>query len=241
MIEAKIPLFAKKTKTMRKVMADDLLRPAFFVRGNPNFESGPPGDAMEYLRRVVISKIDHKKIKKQSVYMRLLPPAASCPPEYLPTCQWEDTAAYEFAGLRQALARYSKKRNKAQLLKARKKKMQQQLTKEWRFDGKNGGQTDEDGDDDDDTVNQLPSSHDESSWADFCWTSDDNGRDDNDGGNDDGDDDKHHKKEENGDQKLRKGGGVSETLRMLRQKRTSARQRRQQRRPLLSVRRRMER
>eukprot|EP00954_Amorphochlora_amoebiformis_P020762 1341642-Amorphochlora_amoeboformis.AAC.1 len=30
----------------------DLLKPAFAVHGEPNFDRGPPADAMEYLRRV---------------------------------------------------------------------------------------------------------------------------------------------------------------------------------------------
>ena len=31
---------------------DSIQRPAFFVEGEPDFESGPPLDGLEYLRRV---------------------------------------------------------------------------------------------------------------------------------------------------------------------------------------------
>lgn len=31
---------------------DGILKPAFHVDGEPNFDSGPPEDGMEYLRRV---------------------------------------------------------------------------------------------------------------------------------------------------------------------------------------------
>lgn len=31
---------------------DSIHRPAFFVEGEPNFDSGPPEDGLEYLRRV---------------------------------------------------------------------------------------------------------------------------------------------------------------------------------------------
>ncbi|XP_058771951.1 uncharacterized protein LOC131645754 [Vicia villosa] len=86
-------------------------RPAFQVDGEPNFDSGPPEDGWEYLRRVrweaqqfpnvKISKLDRSKLtKEQSPYMPQIPDIAKCPEHLLPLKQWEDAFLAEFSALR---------------------------------------------------------------------------------------------------------------------------------------------
>ncbi|KAF3457954.1 hypothetical protein FNV43_RR02616 [Rhamnella rubrinervis] len=88
-------------------------RPAFLVEGEPNFESGPPEDGLEYLRRVRweaaqipkirVAKLDRSKVnKEQSVYMPKIPEIADCPEHLLPLKQWEDGFLAEFSELRLA-------------------------------------------------------------------------------------------------------------------------------------------
>ncbi|CAH9102066.1 unnamed protein product [Cuscuta europaea] len=90
-------------------------RPAFFVEGEPDFDSGPPEDGLEYLRRVrweaerlpkvKVSKVERSKIKKeQSVYMPCIPDIATCPEHLLPLKEWEDEFLADFSQLRLALS-----------------------------------------------------------------------------------------------------------------------------------------
>ncbi|WJX15535.1 hypothetical protein P8452_05667 [Trifolium repens] len=90
-------------------------RPAFQVDGEPNFDSGPPEDGWEYLRRVrweahqipkvKVSKLDRSKLnKEQSPYMPQIPDIAKCPEHLLPLKQWEDVFLVEFSALRENLS-----------------------------------------------------------------------------------------------------------------------------------------
>ncbi|XP_020236857.1 gem-associated protein 2 [Cajanus cajan] len=90
-------------------------RPAFLVDGEPNFDSGPPEDGWEYLRRVrweadqipkvKVAKLDRGKLnKEQSPYMPKIPDIAKCPEHLLPLNQWEDVFLAEFSALRTNLS-----------------------------------------------------------------------------------------------------------------------------------------
>ncbi|CAL1366048.1 unnamed protein product [Linum trigynum] len=91
-------------------------KPAFRIEGEPNFDSGPPEDGWEYLRRVrweaaripkvKVAKLDQHKIKKeQSVYMPQIPDIPKCPDHLLPSKTWEDAFLADFSQLRLLLAR----------------------------------------------------------------------------------------------------------------------------------------
>ncbi|KAK6942633.1 Gemin2/Brr1 [Dillenia turbinata] len=91
-------------------------RPAFSVSGEPNFDSGPPEDGFEYLRRVrweaaripkvKVAKIDQTKLnKEQTVYMPMIPTITKCLENLLPLKQWEDEFLADFADLRLAVSR----------------------------------------------------------------------------------------------------------------------------------------
>lgn len=90
-------------------------RPAFFVEGEPDFESGPPLDGLEYLRRVrweaakipkvkVVKLQSSKIISEQTPYMPQIPEIVKCPQNLLPSKQWEDTFLADFSELRQAIS-----------------------------------------------------------------------------------------------------------------------------------------
>ncbi|XP_038901998.1 uncharacterized protein LOC120088652 [Benincasa hispida] len=90
-------------------------RPAFLVEGEPNFDSGPPEDGLEYLRRVrweashipnvTLAKVDRSNFKKeQSVYMPVIPGIAKCPDHLLPSKEWENAFLADFSNLREALS-----------------------------------------------------------------------------------------------------------------------------------------
>ncbi|KAJ6801344.1 uncharacterized protein M6B38_197545 [Iris pallida] len=90
-------------------------RPAFFVEGEPDFESGPPLDGLEYLRRVrweaakipkvkVVKLQPSKIISEQTPYMPQIPEIVKCPQNLLPSKQWEDTFLADFSELRQAIS-----------------------------------------------------------------------------------------------------------------------------------------
>ncbi|KAH9727776.1 spliceosome protein-like protein [Citrus sinensis] len=90
-------------------------RPAFLVEGEPNFDSGPPEDGLEYLRRVrweaaripkvkVAKSKGQKLIKEQTVYMPQIPDIAPCPESLLPLKQWEDQFLADFSKLRLVLS-----------------------------------------------------------------------------------------------------------------------------------------
>ncbi|XVE84590.1 hypothetical protein DITRI_Ditri17bG0024800 [Diplodiscus trichospermus] len=92
-----------------------IFRPAFMVEGEPDFNSGPPEDGLEYLRRVrweaaqfpkvKTAKPDRIKLnKEQSVYMPQIPEIAKCPEHLLPSKQWEEAFLADFSELRQTLS-----------------------------------------------------------------------------------------------------------------------------------------
>ncbi|KAG6433366.1 hypothetical protein SASPL_104977 [Salvia splendens] len=88
-------------------------RPAFSVTGEPDFDSGPPLDGLEYLRRVrweaaripKVKVVKFNKVKEQSVYMPQIPDVIKCPEKLLPLKQWEDSFLSDFSQLREAFAR----------------------------------------------------------------------------------------------------------------------------------------
>ncbi|KAF5749299.1 hypothetical protein HS088_TW04G01265 [Tripterygium wilfordii] len=90
-------------------------RPAFLVEGEPDFDSGPPEDGLEYLRRVrweaanipkvKVAKLDGSKLtKEQSVYMPQIPDIANCAEHLLPSKHWEDSFLADFSNLRLTLS-----------------------------------------------------------------------------------------------------------------------------------------
>ncbi|KAK3204539.1 hypothetical protein Dsin_018585 [Dipteronia sinensis] len=90
-------------------------RPVFLVEGEPDFDSGPPEDGLEYLRRVrweaahipkvKVAKLGGNKFnKKQSVYMPQIPNIAPCPEHLLPLKEWEDSFLADFSELRQVMS-----------------------------------------------------------------------------------------------------------------------------------------
>ncbi|KAF9679118.1 hypothetical protein SADUNF_Sadunf07G0106800 [Salix dunnii] len=90
-------------------------RPAFTVEGEPDFDSGPPEDGLEYLRRVrweaaripkvKVAELDRSRVKKeQTVYMPQIPDIAKCPDYLLPSRQWEDAFLADFSELRMFLS-----------------------------------------------------------------------------------------------------------------------------------------
>ncbi|KAJ4969269.1 hypothetical protein NE237_015970 [Protea cynaroides] len=94
---------------------DNIQRRAFLVEGEPDFESGPPQDGLEYLRRVrweaahipkvKVAKLDRSKLTNdQMVYMPKIPDIAKCPEHLLPMKQWEDAFLTDFSDLRMALS-----------------------------------------------------------------------------------------------------------------------------------------
>ncbi|KAI3470123.1 hypothetical protein Pfo_026786 [Paulownia fortunei] len=88
-------------------------RPAFLVTGEPDFDSGPPQDGLEYLRRVrwetaripKVTVVKVNKIKEQSPYMPQIPDIVKCPENLLPLKQWEDSFLADFSELRLAFTR----------------------------------------------------------------------------------------------------------------------------------------
>ncbi|CAI9117328.1 OLC1v1018700C1 [Oldenlandia corymbosa var. corymbosa] len=92
-------------------------KPAFFVSGEPNFDSGPPEDGLEYLRRVrweaaqipkvKVAKVDKSKLnKEQTSYMPQIPDIPKCPEQLVPLKEWEHAFLTEFGNLRLALSHY---------------------------------------------------------------------------------------------------------------------------------------
>ncbi|XP_062095971.1 uncharacterized protein LOC133801723 [Humulus lupulus] len=97
-------------------------RPAFAVKGEPNFDSGPPEDGLEYLRRVRweaaqipkvrVAKLDRSKLnKEQSEYMPKIPEIAKCPEQLLPMKPWEDAFLEDFSQLRLVLSHLENSRD----------------------------------------------------------------------------------------------------------------------------------
>ncbi|KZV34817.1 hypothetical protein F511_00719 [Dorcoceras hygrometricum] len=86
-------------------------KPAFLVTGEPDFDSGPPQDGLEYLRRVrwealqipdvTIAKLEKSEPgKEQTQYMPQIPEIVDCPENLLPLKQWEDCFLTYFSDLR---------------------------------------------------------------------------------------------------------------------------------------------
>ncbi|XP_077250652.1 uncharacterized protein LOC143890030 [Tasmannia lanceolata] len=96
---------------------DSIQKPAFLVEGEPDFESGPPQDGLEYLRRVrweaaqipkvKVVKLNTSKINiEQTAYMPYIPDIAKCPEHLLPSKQWEEAFLADFSELRKAMSRH---------------------------------------------------------------------------------------------------------------------------------------
>ncbi|XP_068641513.1 uncharacterized protein [Aristolochia californica] len=94
---------------------DKIQRPAFYVEGDPDFESGPPQDGLEYLRRVrweaaQIPKVKVAKVcstkpnKEQTPYMPSIPEIEPCPQHLMPSEQWEKSFLEDFSLLRLVLS-----------------------------------------------------------------------------------------------------------------------------------------
>lgn len=96
---------------------ESIHRPAFFVEGEPDFESGPPLDGLEYLRRVrwetarvpkvKVVKLNSSKLSnEQTAYMPNIPEITKCPPNLLPSKDWENAFLTDFSELRQAISEH---------------------------------------------------------------------------------------------------------------------------------------
>ncbi|XP_078150305.1 uncharacterized protein LOC144545605 isoform X2 [Carex rostrata] len=94
---------------------DGILKPAFYVEGEPDFESGPPVDGWEYLRRVrweahqlpdvKVAKINLNEISaEQTPYMPKIPELSKCPQNLLPSKEWEDSFLDDFSELRKVFS-----------------------------------------------------------------------------------------------------------------------------------------
>ncbi|KAG8089608.1 hypothetical protein GUJ93_ZPchr0011g27048 [Zizania palustris] len=80
---------------------DGILKPAFAVDGDPDFELAEPLDGFEYLRRVrwearqiprvKVAKIDLSTARnEQTPYMPVIPDIPKCSPDLCASKQWED-------------------------------------------------------------------------------------------------------------------------------------------------------
>lgn len=94
---------------------DSLLKPAFLVEGEPDFDSGPPQDGLEYLRRVKweaaqfpkvrVANLDQAKLNKhQTPYMPNIPSVSVCSKDLLPSKDWEREFLADFSDLRMDLS-----------------------------------------------------------------------------------------------------------------------------------------
>ncbi|XP_066328094.1 uncharacterized protein [Miscanthus floridulus] len=94
---------------------EGILKPAFAVDGDPDFESGEPLDGFEYLRRVrwEANQIPRVKVAKiyssaarneQTPYMPDIPDIPKCLPDLRASKQWEDTFITQFVETRMVLS-----------------------------------------------------------------------------------------------------------------------------------------
>uniref|UniRef100_A0ACD5ZAE0 Uncharacterized protein n=1 Tax=Avena sativa TaxID=4498 RepID=A0ACD5ZAE0_AVESA len=94
---------------------DGILKPAFAVDGEPDFESGEPLDGFEYLRRVrweanqiprvKVAKIDLGAARKeQTPYMPEIPDIPKCSPDVCASKEWEDCFITYFSEARLAFS-----------------------------------------------------------------------------------------------------------------------------------------
>ncbi|EFJ14480.1 hypothetical protein SELMODRAFT_47188, partial [Selaginella moellendorffii] len=90
---------------------EGLRKPALYVEGEPDFDSGPPQDGFEFLRRVRWEEARCERVKvaavaasklccEQTAYMPDIPPIAHCDPELLPLRSWETEFVSDFSKLR---------------------------------------------------------------------------------------------------------------------------------------------
>ncbi|WVZ61356.1 hypothetical protein U9M48_011251 [Paspalum notatum var. saurae] len=90
---------------------DGILKPAFAVDGDPDFDSGEPLDGFEYIRRVrweanqiprvTVAKIDLTAARKeQTPYMPEIPDIPKCSPDLCASKQWEDAFVTDFTKTR---------------------------------------------------------------------------------------------------------------------------------------------
>ncbi|KAJ1292610.1 hypothetical protein BS78_01G002900 [Paspalum vaginatum] len=90
---------------------DGILKPAFAVDGDPDFDSGEPLDGFEYIRRVrweasQIPRVTAAKIdltaarKEQTPYMPEIPDIPKCSPDLCASKQWEDAFVTDFTKTR---------------------------------------------------------------------------------------------------------------------------------------------
>ncbi|KAG0486877.1 hypothetical protein HPP92_008972 [Vanilla planifolia] len=91
---------------------DSIQRLAFLVDGEPDFDSGPPLDGLEYLRRVRWEAKQIPKVKvaqlnlstakgEQTPYMPNIPKIEECPQNLLPSKVWEESFLADFSKIRQ--------------------------------------------------------------------------------------------------------------------------------------------
>lgn len=90
-------------------------RPAFYVEGEPDFDSGPPEDGLEYLRRVRWEAAQIPKVKvvkpssilasEQTHYMPIIPDIPTYPTNLLPSKDWEESFLANFSELRQKITK----------------------------------------------------------------------------------------------------------------------------------------
>ncbi|RLM68892.1 gem-associated protein 2-like [Panicum miliaceum] len=90
---------------------EGILKPAFAVDGDPDFESGEPLDGFEYLRRVrwearqiprvKVAKVDLSAARKeQTPYMPEIPDIPKCSPDLHASKQWKDAFITHFSETR---------------------------------------------------------------------------------------------------------------------------------------------
>ncbi|XP_020578077.1 uncharacterized protein LOC110023150 [Phalaenopsis equestris] len=100
---------------------ESIQRPAFLVEGEPDFDSGPPLDGLEYLRRVRWEAAHIPKVKvaelnltkvcgEQTPYMPVIAGIKECPLNLLPSKHWEDGFLADFSKLRQAFSEFENSR-----------------------------------------------------------------------------------------------------------------------------------
>ncbi|KMZ60090.1 hypothetical protein ZOSMA_60G00340 [Zostera marina] len=98
----------------------DIQKVAFNVEGKPDFDSGPPQDGFEYLRRtryeaeqlpsVKVVKFDKIKCKEQTPYMPNIPDIQKCPENLKPQKQWEENFLSDFLKMRQIFLQIESKK-----------------------------------------------------------------------------------------------------------------------------------
>ncbi|CAN6277670.1 unnamed protein product [Urochloa humidicola] len=90
---------------------EGILKPAFAVDGDPDFESGEPLDGFEYLRRVrweakqipkvMVARVDLSAARKeQTPYMPEIPDIPKCSQDLCASKQWEDAFITHFSETR---------------------------------------------------------------------------------------------------------------------------------------------